>query len=36
MRRNPEVLILTPVKDASTHLDTYVANLGSLTWPKAN
>jgi len=36
MKTHPEILILTPVKDASTHLDTYVANLGSLTWPPAN
>jgi Anp1 len=35
MSQSPEVLILTPVKDATAHLDTYVANLARLTYPRA-
>jgi hypothetical protein len=30
----PTVLILTPAKDAVSHLDTYFANLGRLTYPR--
>ena len=32
-RRRDRILILTPVKDATPHLDTYVAALAKLTYP---
>lgn len=33
--RQPDVLILTPVKDAAPHLTQYVAGLESLTYPRS-
>jgi hypothetical protein len=34
MRADPEVLILTPVKNAARHLDRYALNLEKLTYPR--
>lgn len=30
----PTVLVLTPVKDAAAHLDTHLAALERLDWPR--
>lgn len=34
-RREPSVLVLTPVKDAAKNLDGYVERLEQLAWPRA-
>jgi hypothetical protein len=33
---HPDVIILTPIKNAARHLDSFVAGLERLTWPRAH
>ena len=34
LQKHPSVLVLTPVKSANSHLDSYVERLNNLDWPR--